>query len=418
MRGHDEAPAASRCAAACHSEPATSRSSRAAGGATPAALVGAPGGAAAVLGGAHQRAAGARRRRRGGGPARRRPGRRSGRPSACRRHQPLLLVAVAADAPRRSRPARSNADRRTAKFAPHTISAGAVGVAQVQGGDRRRLAPARPGAGPSRRTWIGPPKASASGCALGARRPARPASRAAPTRRRPRTRPASPVVAATPVLRAAFRPEPRTGSTRAPWASRDRAGVVGGAVVHHHDLVRGGAALGPERGQRHRQVSGAVPGGYHDGHGHGARLAASVTDAQHPRVLLVHNRYRTVGGEERSVDAAGRGASSTRACRTRCWSAARPTRAGRARPPRCCAAATSPTEVAAAVRDLGADVVHAHNMLPLIGPARAWRPPATRARRWCCTCTTCGCSAPPASASATAARARAAAGATRCPACA
>ena len=92
-----------------------------------------------------------------------------------------------------------------------------------------------------------------------------------------------------------------------------------------------------------------------------------MTDAQHPRVLLVHNRYRTVGGEERSVDlqaAAFEHAGVPHALLER-----RSADAGRAR----AAAAMlrggdEPGRVAAAVRDLGADVVHAHNTLPLVGP--------------------------------------------------
>ncbi|MGH3992137.1 MAG: glycosyltransferase family 4 protein, partial [Pseudonocardiaceae bacterium] len=85
------------------------------------------------------------------------------------------------------------------------------------------------------------------------------------------------------------------------------------------------------------------------------------------RVLLLHNRYRVEGGEERSVELqlralanAGvehlllerRSADATRA------SAARAILRGGA----------AEAEVVAAVRELDADVVHAHNMQPLFGP--------------------------------------------------
>ena len=92
-----------------------------------------------------------------------------------------------------------------------------------------------------------------------------------------------------------------------------------------------------------------------------------MTDAQHPRVLLVHNRYRTVGGEERSVALQARAfenAGVPHALMER-----RSGDAGRVR-----VAASMlrggdhSDQVAGAVRSLGADVVHAHNMLPLIGP--------------------------------------------------
>jgi glycosyltransferase involved in cell wall biosynthesis len=86
-----------------------------------------------------------------------------------------------------------------------------------------------------------------------------------------------------------------------------------------------------------------------------------------PRVLVLHNRYRIEGGEERSVQlqlrALHRAGVEARALERRSDDAGR----GRA------AAALlrggeREQEVAEAVRDLGADVVHAHNMQPLIGP--------------------------------------------------
>jgi glycosyltransferase involved in cell wall biosynthesis len=85
------------------------------------------------------------------------------------------------------------------------------------------------------------------------------------------------------------------------------------------------------------------------------------------RVLLLHNRYRVEGGEERSVELqlralAGAGIehrlferSSDDAGRSQ--AAAAMLRGGAAS-----------AEVAAAVSELAADVIHAHNMQPLIGP--------------------------------------------------
>jgi glycosyltransferase involved in cell wall biosynthesis len=86
-----------------------------------------------------------------------------------------------------------------------------------------------------------------------------------------------------------------------------------------------------------------------------------------PRVLLVHNRYRIEGGEERSLELharALRDAGVDHAVFER-----RSSEAGRAR-----AAAAMlrggehERDLTAAARELGADVVHAHNMQPLVGP--------------------------------------------------
>jgi glycosyltransferase involved in cell wall biosynthesis len=85
------------------------------------------------------------------------------------------------------------------------------------------------------------------------------------------------------------------------------------------------------------------------------------------RVLLLHNRYRVEGGEERSVElqlhALANAGVEHRLLERRSDDA------GRAQ------AATAmlrggadPADVAGAVRELGADIVHAHNMQPLIGP--------------------------------------------------
>jgi glycosyltransferase involved in cell wall biosynthesis len=85
------------------------------------------------------------------------------------------------------------------------------------------------------------------------------------------------------------------------------------------------------------------------------------------RVLVVHNRYRVEGGEERSVELQLR--VLRRAGVEHSLLERRSTDVGRA------AAAGAllrggrdEDDVAAAVRELGADVVHVHNMLPLVGP--------------------------------------------------
>jgi glycosyltransferase involved in cell wall biosynthesis len=85
------------------------------------------------------------------------------------------------------------------------------------------------------------------------------------------------------------------------------------------------------------------------------------------RVLVVHNRYRIEGGEERSVElqlAALRHAGVAHALlERRSTDLSRPQaalallRGGR-----------DEDDVGAATRELGADVVHVHNMLPLPGP--------------------------------------------------
>ena len=86
-----------------------------------------------------------------------------------------------------------------------------------------------------------------------------------------------------------------------------------------------------------------------------------------PRVLVVHNRYRVAGGEERSAELQLRAlehAGIEHALFERHSAGAGRTGAAVAM-----LRGGSDTEaVAAAVGDLGADVVHVHNMLPLIGP--------------------------------------------------
>jgi glycosyltransferase involved in cell wall biosynthesis len=86
-----------------------------------------------------------------------------------------------------------------------------------------------------------------------------------------------------------------------------------------------------------------------------------------PRVLVVHNRYRVAGGEERAVElqlAALRGARVDHAALVRDSGGAGRTRAARS----LLRGGEHPEDVAAAVRELGANVVHVHNMQPLFGP--------------------------------------------------
>ena len=98
-----------------------------------------------------------------------------------------------------------------------------------------------------------------------------------------------------------------------------------------------------------------------------AAAGPTATAAAQPRVLVLHNRYRIEGGEERSVELQLR-ALREAGIEHRLFER-RSVEAGRAQ------AATAllrgglrPAEVARAVRDLRADVVHAHNTLPLVGP--------------------------------------------------
>jgi glycosyltransferase involved in cell wall biosynthesis len=85
------------------------------------------------------------------------------------------------------------------------------------------------------------------------------------------------------------------------------------------------------------------------------------------RVLLLHNRYRHEGGEERSVELQQR-ALTDAGVEHRLFER----RSADTGPARAAVAMLRgggvEAELAAAVRELDADVVHAHNMQPLIGP--------------------------------------------------
>ena len=84
-------------------------------------------------------------------------------------------------------------------------------------------------------------------------------------------------------------------------------------------------------------------------------------------VLILHNRYRETGGEERAVDLHAR--ALERAGVPHRLLVRDSAEAGRARAAGAMLrGGDSPGEVAAAVRELGARVVHCHNMQPLIGP--------------------------------------------------
>jgi glycosyltransferase involved in cell wall biosynthesis len=85
-----------------------------------------------------------------------------------------------------------------------------------------------------------------------------------------------------------------------------------------------------------------------------------------PRVLVVHNRYRIHGGEERAVDlqvAALRRAGVPHATFFRDSAEAGKGRAARA----LIRGGESPDELRAAIAEAGAQVVHFHNMHPLLG---------------------------------------------------
>ena len=85
-----------------------------------------------------------------------------------------------------------------------------------------------------------------------------------------------------------------------------------------------------------------------------------------PRVLVVHNRYRIHGGEERSVDqqlAAMRRAGIPHETLFRDSADAGKARAARS----LIAGGEAPDEIAVAVRESSAQIAHFHNMHPLIG---------------------------------------------------
>ena len=86
-------------------------------------------------------------------------------------------------------------------------------------------------------------------------------------------------------------------------------------------------------------------------------------------VLFLHNRYRVTGGEERVVEDLARLVRDQLGEPVRTLERDSPPSARGGRPPGCCAAGLDPAEVARAVRESGARVVHAHNLQPSLG----WR---------------------------------------------
>jgi glycosyltransferase involved in cell wall biosynthesis len=88
---------------------------------------------------------------------------------------------------------------------------------------------------------------------------------------------------------------------------------------------------------------------------------------ERPRVLVLHNRYRAAGGEERALElhlAALQRLGLEHRVLLRASEAAGRVRAAAG----LLRGGEAPGEVARAVRELGADVVHVHNMHPLFGP--------------------------------------------------
>jgi glycosyltransferase involved in cell wall biosynthesis len=86
-----------------------------------------------------------------------------------------------------------------------------------------------------------------------------------------------------------------------------------------------------------------------------------------PRVLVLHNRYRVHGGEERAVDlhlAALVSAGVKHRALMRDSSQVGRVQAARGM----LRGGAEPDEIARAARELGATVVHAHNLQPLLGP--------------------------------------------------
>ena len=268
---------------------------------------------------------------------------------------------------------------------------------------------------PSSRARIGPPNASWSGYAAA---PARSAS-------------SQPGQTATSSSRKHRRSAPRrvdrgvAGDVEAARrAQREVAGaVVGGeprrprvrgAVLDHDDLRAAGGGLAGDRGERGGEVVAAVAGGEEDrGDGlHGAdelRLRGVI--------LLLHNRYRVAGGEERAVadlawlirselgeeaEVLERDSAALGRGRAALGLLAGGPGARRGRPPRCGGPArASSTRTTCSRRSAGA----------------RWPPRARPAPGSCCTCTTTGSSARSGRASPAAPTARAATGATRAPAC-
>ena len=229
-------PSGQRRRAVCQPAPARLRSSVASGSSALLAPVVAAGGAAAPVLGPGQRAqpgvlARAAVVQAGGGHVAHAPA------VLVQAHDPLLLVAVdrhgLVEAPD---PLQRRAPHHHVR-APHELGLG-VGGAEVQRGHGRALAPARRGAGPSRRARIGPPSASAQGIASAPATSAASQPGGASTSSSTSTTSGA-ALDAMPVLRAALGPrEPRVAlQPRAP-RPRHLGGVRRAAVVDHHHRRR------------------------------------------------------------------------------------------------------------------------------------------------------------------------------------
>jgi glycosyltransferase involved in cell wall biosynthesis len=86
-----------------------------------------------------------------------------------------------------------------------------------------------------------------------------------------------------------------------------------------------------------------------------------------PRVLVIHNRYRAVGGEERAVELQVRALERAGVPHRLLLRDSAPLGSARAATAML-RGGDEPEAVADAARELGATVVHCHNMHPLLGP--------------------------------------------------
>jgi glycosyltransferase involved in cell wall biosynthesis len=114
-------------------------------------------------------------------------------------------------------------------------------------------------------------------------------------------------------------------------------------------------------------MTGRDPGEPHRTEPYRTEPPGAEPPAAAPRVLLLHNRYRLRGGEERAVElqlAALDRAGIEHTALFRDSSESGSARAARAM----IRGGENEGEVAEAVRELGATVVHVHNMNPLFGP--------------------------------------------------
>lgn len=112
-----------------------------------------------------------------------------------------------------------------------------------------------------------------------------------------------------------------------------------------------------------------VPVGVRAGAGYGPRIAPVRTPTAPPArgVLVVHHRYRHVGGEEAAVAAHARLAHEHLGERVAWLERDSAALSGAAAASALVGGGLGPRSVSTAVRRAGADLVHAHNLLPSIG---------------------------------------------------